>query len=189
VQANPLGAAFGLAVDRHGRILVDPQLQVAGHPNVFAAGDIAVTSPEHGGAPPMLASAAIQTGRHAGEQVARLIAGNSTNQPFHYHDKGIMAVLGRGDAVAELPLRPAARGTSRYPLRFGGLLAWLLWLGVHIVYLIGFRNRLKVLVDWGWSYFTSRGAGAILVHPPDARQPTDLSQSTSNSGSSVERMS
>ena len=189
VQANPLGAAFGLAVDRHGRILVDPQLQVTGHPNVFAAGDIAVTSPEHGGAPPMLASAAIQTGRHAGEQVARLIAGNSTNQPFHYHDKGIMAVLGRGDAVAELPLRPAARGTSRYPLRFGGLPAWLLWLGVHIVYLIGFRNRLKVLVDWGWSYFTSRGAGAILVHPPDTRQPTDLSQSTSNSGSSVERMS
>lgn len=171
VQANPLGAALGLDVDRHGRIPVDPQLQIPGHPNVFAAGDLAVTTPAHGAAPPMLASAAIQTGRHAGEQVARLIAGQPLT-PFRYHDKGIMAVLGRGDAVAELPLRPPAGGTSRYPLRFGGLPAWLLWLGVHIVYLIGFRNRVKVLLDWGWSYFTSRGAGAILVHPPDTRQRT-----------------
>jgi NADH dehydrogenase len=171
VQANPLGAAFGLEVDRHGRILVDPQLRVPGHPNVFAAGDIAVTTPAHGAAPPMLASAAIQTGRHAGEQVSRLIAGTPL-RPFRYHDKGIMAVLGRGDAVAELPLRPPAGSTSRYPLRFGGLPAWLLWLGVHIVYLIGFRNRIKVLVDWGWSYFTSRGAGAILVHPPGTQQRT-----------------
>ncbi|HXT45827.1 MAG TPA: NAD(P)/FAD-dependent oxidoreductase [Pseudonocardiaceae bacterium] len=169
VAANPLGAAFGLEVDRHGRILVDPQLQVPGHSNVFAAGDLAVTTPAHGAAPPMLASAAIQTGRHAGEQVAQLIAGGPVS-PFRYHDKGIMAVLGRGDAVAELPLRPAAGGASRYPLRFGGLPAWLLWLGVHIVYLIGFRNRLKILCDWGWSYFTSRGAGAILIHPPDRRQ-------------------
>lgn len=185
VQANSLARAFRLDVDRHGRILVDPTLQVPGHRNVFAAGDIAVTTPEHGAAPPMLASAAIQTGRHAGEQVARLIAGSPLT-PFRYHDKGIMAVLGRGDAVAELPLRPAAGGTSRYPLRFGGLPAWLLWLGVHIVYLIGFRNRLKVLLDWGWSYFTSRGAGAILVHPPHTRQRI---QSTSNSGSSEERMS
>ncbi|MFY9809103.1 MAG: NAD(P)/FAD-dependent oxidoreductase, partial [Pseudonocardiaceae bacterium] len=168
VQASPLGGAFGLERDTHGRILVDPQLRVPSYPNVFAAGDIAVTTPAHGAAPPMLASAAIQTGRHAGEQVAQLIAGRPLT-PFRYHDKGIMAVLGRGDAVAELPLRPPAGGTSRYPLRFGGLLAWLLWLGVHIVYLIGFRNRIKVLLDWGWSYFTSHGAGAILVHPPDGR--------------------
>jgi NADH:ubiquinone reductase (H+-translocating) len=184
VAANPLGGAFGLEVDKHGRILVDPQLQVPGHPNVFAAGDVAVTTPAHGAAPPMLASAAIQTGRHAGEQVARLLAGGPLSA-FRYHDKGIMAVLGRGDAVAELPLLPFAGVSSRYPLRFGGLLAWLLWLGVHIVYLIGFRNRIKVLLDWGWSYFTSRGAGAILVHPPDAQSVP----STSNSGSSAERMS
>ncbi|MBA2472160.1 MAG: NAD(P)/FAD-dependent oxidoreductase [Pseudonocardiales bacterium] len=171
VQANPLGGAFGLELAKHGRILVDPQLRVPGHPNVFAAGDIAVTTPAHGAPPPMLASAAIQTGRHAGEQVARLLAGKPLI-PFRYRDKGIMAVLGRGDAVAELPLRSSGGRTSRYPLRFGGLPAWLLWLGVHIVYLIGFRNRLKVLLDWGWSYFTSRGAGAILVHPPDTRQRT-----------------
>jgi hypothetical protein len=77
----------------------------------------------------------------------------------------MMAVLGRGDAVAELPLPGAGRG-GRYPLRFGGLPAWLLWVGVHIAYLICFSNRIKVLVDWGWSYRTSRGAGAILVRLP-----------------------
>ena len=70
-------------------------------------------------------------------------------------------MLGRGDAVAELPLIPGAPG--RYQLRIRGRLAWLLWLGIHIVYLIGFRNRLQVLIDWGWNYFTSRGAVAILL--------------------------
>lgn len=169
VQANPLGRAFGLELDRHGRILVDPQLQVPGYPHVFAAGDIAVTTPAHGAGPPMLAPAAIQTGRHAGEQVARLIAG-SPPMPLRYRDKGMMAVLGRGDAVAELPLLSRSATASRYPLRFGGLSAWVLWVSVHIVYLIGFRNRLKVLLDWGWNYFTSRGAGAILIHPPQGRK-------------------
>ena len=91
-----------------------------------------------------------------------------------------MAVLGRGDAVAELPLIPGA--ASRYRLRFGGLVAWLLWLGVHIIYLISFRNRLQVLIDWAWNYFTSRGAGAILIEPPDeplvTHRPTDPTQTT-----------
>lgn len=164
VQASGLGPALDLEVSHHGRIAVDPQLRVPGHPNVFTAGDLAaVTAPRYPGPLPMLAPAAIQAGRHAGEQVARLIEGRPL-APFQYRDKGMMAVLGRGDAVAELPLLPAAH--RRRVLRFGGLPAWLLWLGVHIVYLIGFRNRLKVLVDWGWSYFTSRGAGAILVRMP-----------------------
>lgn len=136
---------------------------------MFAAGDIAVTTPAHGDGPPMLAPAAIQTGRHADEQVARLIPGRPP-MPLRYRDKGMMAVLGRGDAVAELPLLSRSAIASRYPLRFGGLSAWVLWVSVHIVYLIGFRNRLKVLLDWGWSYFTSRGAGAILIHPPQGRQ-------------------
>jgi NADH dehydrogenase len=169
VQPNPLGRALGLEVDSQGRILVDGQLQIPGHPNAFAAGDIAVTTPQHGPGPPMLAPAAIQTGQHAGEQVVQLIAGSSAI-PFQYRDKGMMAVLGRGDAVAELPLWPQARIANRYPLRFGGSAAWLLWLTVHLIYLIGFRNRLKVLLDWGWNYVTSRGAGAILIHPPDRQQ-------------------
>lgn len=169
VQANRLARPLGLEVSLQGRIVVDPHLQVPGHPNMFAAGDLAaVTGPRGNRALPMMAPAAIQTGRHAGAQVARLIEGRPLT-PFCYRDKGMMAVLGRGDAVAELPLLPGARG--RRVLRFGGLPAWLLWLGVHIVYLIGFRNRIKVLVDWGWSYFTSRGAGAILVRMPEESLP------------------
>jgi NADH:ubiquinone reductase (H+-translocating) len=106
---------------------------------------------------------AIQTGHHAGQQVARLIVGTPLTA-FRYRDKGLMAVLGRGDAVAELPLFPGAPGRCR--LGFGGRVAWLLWLGVRITYLISFRNRLQVLIDWAWNYFTSRGAGAVLLDPP-----------------------
>lgn len=171
VQANGLGRTLGLPPSRHGRVIVDPHLEVPGHPNVFVAGDLAAVAAPQPRPLPMLAPVAIQAGRHAGEQVARVIAGEPLAQ-FRYHDKGMMAVLGRGDAVAELPLLlgTGASTSSRYPLRFGGLPAWLLWAGVHIVYLIGFRNRIKVLVDWGWSYFTSRGAGAILVRMADEPQ-------------------
>lgn len=112
------------------------------------------TSEDLGGPAPV----AIQAGRHAGEQVARRIEGQPLT-PFRYRDKGMMAVLGRGDAVAELSLQPGAGAGSRRPLRFGGLPAWVLWLGVHIVYPIGFRNRLKVLVDWGME----------LLHLPGGR--------------------
>jgi len=152
-------------------VAVDPHLQVAGYPNVFVAGDLAaVAAAQPGALLPMLAPVAIQAGRHAGEQVARLIARKPLAR-FRYHDKGMMAVLGRGDAVAELPLPPGAGHSSRYRLRFSGLPAWLLWAGVHIAYLICFSNRIKVLVDWGWNYCTSRGAGAILVRRPDEELP------------------
>lgn len=170
VQANELGRAMGLQLNRQGRVVVDPYLQAPGHPNVFAAGDLAaVEATPRDTSLPMLAPVAIQTGRHAGEQVSRSIEGEPLVR-FHYRDKGIMAVLGRGDAVAELPLLPRLGGSRTYRLRFGGLPAWLLWGGVHIVYLIGFRNRIKVLVDWAWSYFTSRGAEAILVRPAEVPQ-------------------
>ncbi len=166
VQANGLGRTLGLQLSR-GRLVVDPHLQVPGHPTVFVAGDLAaVASPQPSALLPMLAPVAIQAGRHAGEQVARLIAKEPLAR-FRYHDKGMMAVLGRGDAVAELPLLLGAGTSNQFRLRFGGLPAWLLWVGVHIAYLICFSNRIKVLVDWGWSYFTSRGAGAILVRLRD----------------------
>ena len=170
VKANSLSRGLGLQVNDHGRIVVDSRLQVPDHPEVFAAGDIAAaTQPPSGQQPlPMLAPVAIQTGRHAGRQVARLINGESLTD-FRYRDKGVVAVLGRGDAVAELPLAPGPPG--RYQLRIGGRLAWLLWLGVHIVYLIGFRNRLQVLIDWAWNYFTSRGTGAILIEQPQHTTP------------------
>ncbi len=173
VQANGLGRTLGLDLSR-GRVVVDPYLQVPDHPNVFVAGDLAAVAAPHPGALlPMLAPVAIQAGRHAGEEVARLVAGEPLAR-FRYHDKGMMAVLGRGDAVAELPLLLGAGTSRRYRLRFGGLPAWLLWVGVHIAYLICFSNRVKVLVDWGWSYFTSRGAGAILVRLPAEPQVLGL---------------
>ena len=161
VKANSVSRGLGLKMNDHGKIVVDSRLQVPDHPEVFAAGDVAAaTQPPSGQPLPMLAPVAIQTGRHAGQQVARLISGKPLTD-FRYRDKGVVAVLGRGDAVTELPLIPGPPG--RYQLRIGGRLAWLLWLGVHIVYLIGFRNRLQVLIDWAWKYFTSRGAGAILL--------------------------
>src|ERR1039458_5138768 len=164
VKANHLAASLGLDVNRIGRIAVSPTLQVPGHSDVYAVGDIAATSlPGRGGDVPMMAPAAIQMGHYAGEQILRAVRGVQPGE-FRFRDKGMMAVLGRGDAVAELPLLPGARGPAR--LRFGGFAAWVLWLLVHIVYLIGFRHRIKVLVDWGWSYFTSRGAGAILLPIP-----------------------
>jgi NADH:ubiquinone reductase (H+-translocating) len=156
VRANDLGKSLGLETSRGDRIVVDADLQVPGHPGVFAAGDIAltITDGDKDKVVPQLAPSAIQGGKHVAAQVKRLIAGKPTSN-FHYRDKGIMAVIGRGDAVVELP-KPV-------PFRFGGRLAWLMWLGVHIVYLVGFRNRIKVLVDWGWNYITSRGSSAILV--------------------------
>ena len=166
VQANGLAHTLELPLSR-GRVVVDLHLQASGRSNVFVAGDqAAVTAPKPADLLAMLAPIAIQTGRHVGEQVARLIAGEPMTR-FRYHDKGMMAVLGRGNAVAGLPLLLGVGRSNRYRLRFAGLSAWLLWVGVHIAYLICFSNRIKVLVDWGWNYFTSRGAGAILVRPPD----------------------
>jgi NADH dehydrogenase len=161
VKAASLAAASGLPLGANGRIVVEPTLAVRGDESIFAVGDVAVVA--DGASPAMMAPAAIQMGRHAARQVRRQLAGEPL-EPFSFRDKGKMAVLGRGDAVAELPVGPRE-------LRLRGFGAWVLWLGIHVVYLIGFRNRLKVLVDWGWTYFTSRGAGAILLPFDDARRP------------------
>lgn len=149
VKANALGERLDLETGKGGAIIVDTDLRVPGHPNVFAAGDGAFVKD----APvPMLAPGAIQGGKHVAKQIERLIKGKQTKR-FRYFNKGTMAVIGRGHAVAELPGK----------LKLGGLPAWLLWIGVHILYLVGFRNKLKVLVDWGWSYFTARGSNAVFV--------------------------
>ncbi len=162
IRASSLGEKLGFDVAKNGAIIVGPDLQVPNRPGVFAAGDIA-SAVSKGQPVPALAPAAIQGGKHVARQIQRLMDGQST-KPFSYRDKGIMAVIGRGNAVAEIPFP--------FRIRLGGRAAWLMWLGVHIVYLIGFRNRIKVLVDWAWSYLTSKGSGAILVtgveSPPDS---------------------
>jgi NADH dehydrogenase len=149
VKANVLGERLGLETGRGGAIVVNPDLRTPSHPHVFAAGDGAFIKDNP---VPQLAPAAIQGGKHVGKQIQRLVKGKTTDR-FTYRNKGIMAVIGRGNAVAELPGK----------LKFGGLLAWLLWLVVHVMYLVGFRNKLKVLIDWGWSYVSARGSNAVYV--------------------------
>jgi len=143
VKAEGLAATLGTPITRGGRLVVEPDLSIPGHPDVYAIGDISA-SPDAVGAPlPQVAQPAIQGGKHVARQILRQRRGETT-EPFRYHDKGQMATIGRHDAVAEL-----ANGW-----RFSGPLGWLAWLGLHLVYLMGFRNRIKVFVDWAWNYLT-----------------------------------
>lgn len=167
VQASPLGRTVGLELGKGGSIVVGPDLQVVGHPGVFAAGDIAsISPPPKAGPPPLVAPNAIQQGKHVGDSIARLVDGRTT-EPFSYFDKGSMAVIAWGDAVTEIPI-PLLRGRI---LRVAGLPAWLLWAGVHVVYLVGFRNRVKTITDWLWSSVSSSAGSAILVRPPSSPGP------------------
>src|SRR5262249_55770086 len=143
VQANPLGAALGLETGRGGRVPVGHDLAVADHPNVFVVGDLAQVDDGEGGFLPQLAPPAIQEGKHAADQVVRTI-GRQPRTSFSYFDKGTMATIGRRAAVAELP-----GGVTLH----GGI-AWLAWLGLHLLYLLGARNKLSVFINWAWNYFT-----------------------------------
>ncbi len=151
VKAEGLAATLGSPVTRGGRLVVEPDLSIPGHPEVFAIGDIAA-APGRDGAPlPQVAQPAIQGGKHVARQILRRLQGEPT-EPFQYHDKGQMATIGRHDAVTEL-----ANGW-----RFSGPIGWLAWLGLHLVYLMGFRNRIKVFVDWAWNYVTYDRGNRIL---------------------------
>ena len=149
IRAAPVVAHLGLPTGRSGRVRVEPTLAVPGHPGVFAAGDVAIVD----GAErlPQVAQVAIQQGDVAAENVRRSLAGEPL-ATFHYADKGSMATIGRSRAVAVI-----------YGLQLAGRLAWAAWLVVHLVMLIGFRNRLVVLVNWAWNYVTfDRGLRAII---------------------------
>jgi len=141
---------LGAETDEAGRVIVDQDLSLSGHAEVFVAGDLAAVEGVPGVAP-----AAIQMGRHAGKMVKVDLAGAERDR-FQYVDMGSLATIGRARAVADI------RG-----LRFSGFLAWVAWLVIHIFYLIGFRNRLLVLLSWAWSYLTfRRGARIITGLPP-----------------------
>jgi NADH dehydrogenase len=148
VTASPLAAslaaAAGAETDRAGRVVVEPDLTLAGHPEVFAVGDMVAVRGQtlHGVAP-----VAMQQGRHAARSIRA-----GTRTPFHYRDKGELATIGRARAV----------GTIK-GVKVSGFLAWATWLGIHIVYLIGVQNRLIVLTRWTFSYVT-RGRGARVIH-------------------------
>jgi NADH:ubiquinone reductase (H+-translocating) len=149
VAAPRAAAGWGLPQGNAGRILVGPDLRVQGNDRIFAAGDIAL---DPGRPSPQLAQPALQEGRHVAEQIVRLRRGEQT-QPFGYHDKGMMATIGRRSAVVQL-----ARGA-----RFTGTLAWLAWLGLHLLYLLGYRNRVATLINLSWRYIAWGHGGGVIV--------------------------
>ena len=151
--ASPLGRALGMPVDRAGRVLVADDLSVPGHPEIFVVGDLAAVRWDAERWVPGVAPAAMQMGRLAGRNAARLLRGVAT-QAFRYRNKGELATIGRNKAVAVFGQRIAITGRP----------AWLLWLFVHIMYLVGFRNRLSVLLQWAYAYFTFQ-RGVRLVTP------------------------
>lgn len=153
VSASPLGKMLGAPTDRAGRVLVMPDLSLPGHPEVFVAGDLAASKMKDGNMVPGLAPAAIQMGKFAARQIRRSIAGRPREE-FAYLDKGTLATIGRSRAVADLG-----------KLHFSGYLAWLAWLFVHLFFLIGFRNRILVMMEWAWAYLTYKSSARLITDP------------------------
>ncbi len=158
VSATPLTKKLGVELDKAGRVKVNPDLSVPGHPEIFAIGDLALVIEKDGHPVPGICPAAMQMGRH----VARVIeselnsgANPSSRPPFKYWDKGTMATIGRSAAVAWIGR-----------LKISGFPAWLAWLFVHLIFLIGFRNRLAVLLQWTYSYFAYKRGARIITHSP-----------------------
>ena len=154
VRANPLADVLGLEQTKGGRIVVDRSLRVPGHDGVYAVGDVAASLDRDGSVLPQLAPVAMQGAKHAAKQIKRNLVGQPP-KPFRYLDKGTMATIGRNAAVAELP----------FGIRITGFPAWLSWLFLHLVLLVGFRNRLSVLLNWAWSYITYDRAARLIFAP------------------------
>ena len=160
VSATPLTKQLGVELDRAGRIKVNPDLSLPGHPEIFAIGDMALVLDANGKPVPGVSPAAMQMGKHVAKIIAAELetpARSTTRPGFKYWDKGTMATIGRSAAVAWLG-----------KLKFSGLLAWLAWLFIHLIFLIGFRNRLAVLFQWTYSYFSYRRSARIITYPPAA---------------------
>ena len=152
VAASPLGRRLDASVDRAGRVRVADDLSLPAHPEVFVIGDLACVERADGTLVPGVAPAAKQMGRHAADRIRARIDADSTPAPFHYRDQGALATIGRMAAVAQFGR-----------LRLSGPPAWWVWLVAHIYFLIGFRNRLVVLLDWAWAYWTYQRHARIVT--------------------------
>lgn len=158
IRANPLADQLDLPQGRGGRIVVDSDLTVPGYPDIFVVGDVAASSDEQGNLHPQLAPNAIQGAKHIARQIMLKIRGQQTT-PYRYLDKGIMATIGRNAAVTQLNARVYMRG----------FMAWLVWLFLHLMYLVGFRNRVQVFLDWFWNYITY-DRSARMIYNEQLRQ-------------------
>jgi NADH:ubiquinone reductase (H+-translocating) len=169
VAASPLGAMLGAPRDRAGRVQVQPDLSAPGLHNVFVAGDLATLTQANGKPVPGVAPAAKQMGAHVATLIRARIAGRNEATPFVYRDWGNLATIGRMAAVVDMP----------GGLKFSGVLAWWFWLAAHVFFLIGFRNRLVVLMNWGWAYTTyQRHARVVFGNLPLQAERNDPSQSS-----------
>ena len=158
VSATPLTKALGVELDKAGRVKVNPDLSVPGHPEIFAIGDMALVLGESGKPVPGVSPAAMQMGKHVATIIKDEITAHAkpaTRPAFKYWDKGTMATIGRSAAVAWI---------GRF--KFSGLLAWLAWLFIHLIFLVGFRNRLAVLFQWTYSYFSYKRSARIITYLP-----------------------
>jgi len=151
VAASPVGRLLGAALDRAGRVQVLPDLSLPGHPEVFAIGDLAGIAQSDGKPVPGVAPAAKQMGRYVGTVIRSRLRGSDEKRPFSYRDDGSLATIGRLAAVAQFG-----------KLKLSGFPAWSAWLLAHIYFLIGFRNRLVVMLDWAWAYWTHQRHARIV---------------------------
>jgi len=151
VQPSPLARSLGVPLDRAGRVLVDDRLTIPGHPEVLVIGDLAACTDAAGKPLPGLAPVAIQQGEYAARSILASVRGE-TRRAFHYRDKGTMATIGRAAAVVDLGR-----------LRLSGFPAWLLWCFIHILWLIGFRNRFLVMIEWAWAYVRFERSARLIT--------------------------
>jgi NADH dehydrogenase len=168
VQGATVAQTLGTELDRQGRVKVEPDCSIPGHPRAFVIGDLAhLWDDEAGGLVPGVAQGALQMGRFVGELIQENLRTGApkVRRPFHYVDKGTMATVGRARAVADI-------GDST----LSGFLAWLMWSTIHVLYLVGFRNRLLVMVNWAWQWLVHARGVRLITGSPDMRlkQPVDF---------------
>ena len=162
VAASPLGKALGVDVDKAGRVFVEPELSLKDFKNIFVIGDMASLTQENGEPVPGVSPAAMQMGEATAKNILRDLR-DEPRETFTYWDKGTMATIGRKKAIAQLA-----------GLKFRGFIAWMMWLFLHVFFLIGFRNRLAVMLDWFWAYLTRERSARLITG--DAEELRDVSR-------------